>query len=151
MEEKQEAPVQEPNKEQLYLDQLQRLQAEFINFRNRIEKEKATIIDQTKDILLCKFLEVKDNFERIPKQDQGVVLIYKQLNKIFEEEQVQELTINLGNPESFETIATNDQSSDIEITQKGYTRNGKIMRPVQIILGTKESHEKTEDKTSHTI
>ena len=133
-----EEPTQEPE-QMVPLDQLQRLQADFMNFRARTEKEKASIIDTTKDKLLLKFLEVKDNFERIPKQDQGVELIYKQIEKIFQEENVQEMVYM--NPElldHYETIATNEQSADIEVTRKGYTRNGKVLRPAQIILGTKK-------------
>ena len=134
--------MEEPSKEteqMVPLDQLQRLQADFINFRARTEKEKATIIDTTKDKLLIKFLEVKDNFERIPKQDQAVELIYKQIEKIFQEENVQEMVyINPELLDHYETIATNEQSADIEVTRKGYTRNGKVLRPAQIILGTKK-------------
>ena len=134
--------MKEPSKEpeqMVPLDQLQRLQADFMNFRTRTEKEKATVIDTTKDKLLIKFLEVKDNFERIPKQDQGVELIYKQIEKISQEENVQEMVyINPELLDHYETIATNDQSADIEVTRKGYTRNGKVLRPAQIILGTKK-------------
>ena len=133
-----EEPTKEPE-QMVPLDQLQRLQADFMNFRTRTEKEKASIIDTTKDKLLIKFLEVKDNFERIPKQDQGVELIYKQIEKIFQEENVQEMVyINPELLEHYETIATNEQSADIEVTRKGYTRNGKVLRPAQIILGTKK-------------
>ena len=133
-----EEPTKEPE-QMVPLDQLQRLQADFMNFRARTEKEKATIIDSTKDTILRKFLEVKDNFERIPKQDQGVELIYKQIEKIFQEENVQEMVyINPELLDHYETIATNEQSADIEVTRKGYTRNGKVLRPAQIILGTKK-------------
>ena len=63
-----EETKEEVSKEQEYLDQLQRLAADFANYRNRVDKEKQLTIDSTKDKLLLQFLEVKDNFERIPKQ-----------------------------------------------------------------------------------
>lgn len=133
------------NKEQEYLDQLQRLQADFINFRNRVDKEKQLTIDTTKDKLLLQFLEVKDNFERIPKADKGIELIYHQLNKIFQQEGVQEITENIYTPELHEAIAIAEGEEDaiIQVTRKGYKRNGKVLRPAQIILGRKNETKTT--------
>jgi len=130
------------------IDQLQRLQADFINYRNRTEKEKQLTIDATKDKLLLSFLEVKDNFERIPKADKGIELIYNQLCKIFQTENVEEITETTYNPELHEAIATavGEQDAIIQVTRKGYKRNGKVIRPTQIILGRKEQthNEQTE-------
>ena len=136
----QEAPLEQKSKEQEYLDQLQRLQADFINYRSRVEKEKLSISETSKDMLLRKFLEVKDNFERIPKADKGIELIYNQLNKIFEQEGVQEIQDLIFNPELHEAIATVEGEEDaiIEVTRKGYRRNGKVLRPAQVILGRKK-------------
>lgn len=144
-----EEPVK--TEENPLVEQLQRLQADFINYRNRVEKEKVSLIDTSKDIILKKFLEVKDNFERIPKADKGVELIYKQIEKIFLEEHVEELCLDLNAPEGYEVIATNDQTADVIVTRKGYTRKGKVLRPAQIILGTKEKNNehlntKTQDQ-----
>lgn len=134
---------QEKTKEEEYLEQLQRLQADFINYRSRVEKEKLSIIDSSKDSILRKFLEVKDNFERIPKADKGIELIYNQLNNIFKQEGVQEIQETTYNPELHEAIATVEGEEDaiIEVSRKGYTRNGKVLRLAQIILGknTKEN------------
>ncbi|MBI5797893.1 nucleotide exchange factor GrpE [Candidatus Woesearchaeota archaeon] len=136
---------QEKTKEEEYLEQLQRLQADFINYRSRVEKEKLSVIDSSKDSILRKFLEVKDNFERIPKADKGIELIYNQLNKIFEQEGVQEIIDMQYNPELHEAIAIVEGEEDaiIEVSRKGYRRNGKVLRPAQIILGknTKEKHK----------
>ncbi len=140
MEETQETVV---TKEQEYLEQLQRLQADFINYRARVEKERIITIDLTKNKLLLQFLEVKDNFERIPKADKGIELIYNQLNKIFEQEGVQEITETMYNPELHEAIAIaeGEQDAIIQVTRKGYKRNGKVLRPVQIILGRKNEKQ----------
>jgi len=138
--------TQEKTKEQEYLEQLQRLQADFINYRNRMEKELQSIKEASKDKLLKEFLEVKDNFERIPHKDQGIEMIYKQMETIFQKENVEEITETKYNPELHEAIATaaGEEDAIIQITRKGYTRNGKILRPTQIILG---KHEK--NKTDH--
>ena len=137
MEQPSETPI---NKEQEYLEQLQRLQADFINYRSRVDKDKLQIIDSTKDKLLLSFLEVKDNFERIPKADKGIELIYNQLCKIFQQEGVQEITETTYNPELHEAIATaeGEEYTIIQVTRKGYKRNGRILRPAQVILGKNE-------------
>lgn len=141
MEEPTPEPIQmeQKSKEAEYLDQLQRLQADFINYRSRVEKEKLLTVDITKDNLLKKFLEVKDNFERIPKADKGVEMIYKQMQSIFDQEGVQEIIDMNYNPEMHEAIATAEgkENTIIEVTRKGYRRNGKVLRPVQVILGKK--------------
>ncbi|MSR85874.1 nucleotide exchange factor GrpE [Candidatus Woesearchaeota archaeon] len=143
MEESTEPKEEQKSKEQEYLDQLQRLQADFINYRSRVDKEKLNTIDLTKDNLLRKFLEVKDNFERIPEMDKGVEMIYNQLSKVFEQEGVQEIIDMNYNPEMHEAIATAEgpENTIIEVTRKGYRRNGKVLRPSQVILGKK--NEKT--------
>lgn len=127
------------SKEQEYLEQLQRLQADFINYRNRTERDILLSKEASKDKLLLQFLEVKDNFERIPKADLGIELIYNQMNKIFQQEGVQEITETTYSPELHEAIATAEGEEDaiIQITRKGYRRNGKVLRPAQIILGRK--------------
>ena len=138
--------TQERSKEQEYLEQLQRLQADFINYRNRVEKEKVQIIDSTKDKLLLQFLEVKDNFERMPKVDKGIEMIYNQLNKIFQQENIQEILEATYDPQLHEAIATGEGEEDtiIQVTRKGYKRNGRVLRPAQIILGKKAHEQKTQ-------
>ena len=44
------------------------------------------------------------------------------------------------NPQLHEAIATaeGEENTIIEVTRKGYQRNGKVVRPTQVILGKKE-------------
>ena len=149
MEEVQNIQPQEKPQEQDYFEQLQRLQAEFINYRTRMEKERFLIADYIKDQLLARFLEVRDNFERAPKGDKGMELIYKQCLKIFDEEGVQEITETAYDPELHEPIATREDVEEdtiVEVTRKGYRRNGRVLRPTQVILGTKK---KTLEETKN--
>ena len=130
-----------------YLEQLQRLQAEFINYRNRIEKEKEIIKENTKNTILEKFLDVKENFERAPKLDEGTKLIFKQLQKIFAEENVEEVETKVFNPNLHEAIATVDTVKKdviVEVLQKGYTRKDQILRPAKVVVGIKQEEKKNE-------
>lgn len=133
---------EEKSKEQEYLDQLQRLQAEFINYRNRVEKEKENVTDTAKEQILVKFLELKDNFERAPKLDEGMELIYKQFLTIFEEEGVQDIdTHDVFNPALHLAVGTNNdvkKNHIASVLQKGYVRKNNVLRPSIVIVGSKE-------------
>ena len=136
----------EPKKD--YLEQLQRLQAEFINYRNRVEKEKSQIKELTKELIFLKFLDVKDNFDRAPKLDEGMELIYKQLLKIFKEEEIKEIENTSFNPNFHEAIASDpntDKDKILEVIQKGYILGEKVIRPSKVIVGIKDKGEKKNE------
>jgi molecular chaperone GrpE len=68
------------------LSRLQRLQADFVNYRKRSQREKAEMTDRGKVKLCSSLLPVIDNFERALKAEdrqddfyQGVEMIYNQL------------------------------------------------------------------------
>lgn len=68
------------------LERLQRLMAEFDNYRKRTEKEKSTVYDMAVSSIVTDLLGTVDNFERALKQEcsdkeffDGVSMIYKQL------------------------------------------------------------------------
>ncbi len=146
-EEKQEQETQTPaegqSPEKEYLEQLQRLQAEFINYRARADREKQQLFTVAKQQVLLKFLEVRDNFERADKLDKGMEMIYKQFLKIFDEENIKECTdAQRFDPTLHEAIATDDniENNQIKVVQKGYTHDNKIIRPAKVIVGTKEAN-----------
>jgi len=128
--------------EQSLLEQLQRLQAEFINYRTRVEKEKVQIKEQTKEITILRFLDIKDNFDRAPKLDEGMELIYKQFQKIFKDESVQEIENLVFDPQFHEAIATDPNTKKnkiVEVIQKGYKRNEILMRPSKVVVGSNDN------------
>lgn len=143
-----EAPVKEVSKEEQYVEALQRLQAEFINYRKRVEKEQIMAKELGKNVVLLKFLEIKDNFERAPKLDEGMELVYKQFLKVFEDEGVEEIHgTSMFDPEIHEaigTVDTHDRDTVVAVTRKGYKRYDQILRPVQVVVGCKEQTEETK-------
>lgn len=67
-------------------ERLQRLMAEFDNYRKRTEKEKQNIYDLAVSTTVTELLSTVDNFERALKQEntdksfyEGVSMIYRQL------------------------------------------------------------------------
>ena len=83
-----EEKIENNEKEKEYLGQLQRLQAEFENFRKRTEKEKLETLRNANENLVVKLLSVLDNFELALKHinDKGVSMIYSELCTILEKE-----------------------------------------------------------------
>lgn len=127
-------------KEELYINQLKELQADFINYKNRVQREKEELKQRTKEEMLRKFLEVKDNFERIPEMNEGIKLIYNQLNKIFEDENVKEIECEMFDPETQEAIAADKEleKGKVQVVEKGYKINDQIIRTAKVIVGTME-------------
>jgi molecular chaperone GrpE len=127
-------------KEELYLNQLKELQADFINFKNRVQREKEEIRNQTKEEILKKFLEVKDNFERIPEMNEGIKIIYCQLTKVFTDENIQEMNCEYFDPLTQEAIATNKEleKDKVQVVEKGYIMNDQVLRTAKVIVGTME-------------
>ncbi len=128
------------SKEELYINQLKELQADFINYKNKVQREKEDIKNITKEEILRKFLEVKDNFERMPEMNEGIKIIYGQLSKIFEDENVKEIECETFNPETQEAIATNSelQKDKVQVVGKGYKINDQVLRTAKVIVGTME-------------
>ncbi len=139
--------LEEVKEEELdYLKQLQRLQAEFINYRNRVEKEKQDSINFGKEEIILKFLDVLDNFERALEhnKDKGIEMIHNQVQTILKHENVEQVETKVFNPQIHECIckecSTEKKDTILEVFQKGYTFNNKTIRPAKVkISGGKEN------------
>ncbi|MFH1638570.1 MAG: nucleotide exchange factor GrpE [Candidatus Woesearchaeota archaeon] len=136
--------------EQDYLEQLQRLQAEFENYRRRVDKEKQEIAKYAKEELVVKLLEVMDNFERATEAMEktesledfktGVRMIFTQLHKVLEEEGLKAISSvdEPFNPHEHEAIGKEDSDKDENIVikelQRGYMLKDKVIRPSRVIV-----------------
>jgi len=141
-----ETNTKSENKESEYLEQMQRIQAEFENFRKKTEKDRAEIVANANFNLISNLLPVLDNFELSLKynKDKGVELVYKDLLKILER---QGLTVvnTKGDFDAniHEVVMQIDGEKDkaiVEEIQKGYLLNGRLLRAskVKIIKGNKK-------------
>ncbi len=125
-----------------YLDRLQRLMAEFDNFRKRSQKEKSDAYDYAVANTLTELLPVIDNFERALKvetQDKafydGVTMIYKQFLGILENMNVtaieakdQVFDPNLHNAILHIEDENYGENVVVEELQKGYLYKEKVIR-----------------------
>ncbi len=126
------------------VEQLKRLQAEFDNYRKRVEKQK----DELKDFILkdfiIKLLPILDSFEVALKHDKnneefrkGVELIYAQLHSYLKSLGLREIKAKgKFNPELHEVLlaekSDKPENQIIEELQKGYTLNGKVIRTAKV-------------------
>ncbi|MBU7014331.1 MAG: nucleotide exchange factor GrpE [Theionarchaea archaeon] len=132
-----------------YLSTLQRLQAEFENYKKRVERERIEYTEQANTALLEKLLPVLDNFERalnaessdIHSLRKGLEMIFSQFRKILEGEGLSSIDA-LG--EEFDPyyheavlVACGDYEDDtvIEVLEKGYMFKHRCLRPSKVKVG----------------
>lgn len=132
-----------------YYTHLQRLQAEFDNFRKRTQKEKEDISKYAAERLVSAILPVLDNFERAinsveTSQDlagyaQGVEMIFRQLHNILSKEGLaaieavgQEFDPNIH--EAILSVESEEypENTVIEEVQKGYYLKDRVLRPSMV-------------------
>ena len=127
------------DKAEEYKDLLQRLQAEFDNYRKRnAESVKIARCDGINEMIL-ELLPIMDSFERgIASLDEsakgGMELICKQLSNLFTKYEVEEIP-SVGeqfDPNVHHAIAQCDDAENagkiVEVYQKGYKRKNKVLR-----------------------
>ena len=136
----------EENPELLQLkDKYLRTFAEYENFRKRSEKEKAQMFELGAKSIIEALLPVVDNFERALSHVQeeekdspfvkGIEGIYKQIQKMFADCNIQEIEA-LGkkfDPALHNAVMTEEEGDAEEDTitqdlQKGYTYRGNVVR-----------------------
>jgi molecular chaperone GrpE len=132
-----------------YLSTLQRLQAEFENYKKRAERERTEIVEQANAALVEKLLPVLDNFERALSTEssdfhslkKGVDMIFSQFRKALEGEGLSSIDA-LGeefDPYYHEAVLTacGDYEDDtvIEVLEKGYLFRNRCLRPSRVKVG----------------
>ncbi len=122
---------------------LLRLQADFLNYKSRAEREKDRIYVTAVEDTICEFLPILDNLVRaIDSTDEtgsfrdGVHMIYTQLKQTLEKKGLKEIEA-LG--KAFDPYLHHGVSSDevegvesnivIDVFQKGYKLKDKVIRP----------------------
>lgn len=130
-------------------DSLLRLQADFSNYKRRVEKEKADIHKYAAESIITKLLPVLDNFDRAFKEVQeedkedaftkGIELIRQDLDKILVQEGLeviesdnQKFDANLHHAVFMEENDEVESEHIIETFQKGYKLKDKVIRPAMV-------------------
>jgi molecular chaperone GrpE len=142
---------EEESKEAYYIDRLQRLQAEFENYRKRTEREKANIASRARMDILSDFVNLCDilkgatqkhgenESEEVAAYRKGVELILKQFTDFLSKEGVTPIETEGAefDPAFHEAVMTQEgeeeQSGKIASElQTGYLYKDQILRPARV-------------------
>ena len=127
-----------------------RLMAEFQNYKKRVAKEKSDIHSYANEKIVTELLEVLDNFERALAADnstdvegyaQGMKLIFDQLLGVLTKSGLvevkalgEEFDPNMHNAVMTADSEEYDSNKVCSVLQKGYTLNGKVIRPSMVTV-----------------
>jgi molecular chaperone GrpE len=132
-----------------YLDSLQRLKAEFDNYRKRTEREQSERAANSAAGLVKELLPVLDDLERAleaateheeAKLEEGVRLVHRALLGILHREGVAEIeTEGAFDPHVHEALLAQpadgaEPGSVVQVLQKGYRLGDRVLRPARVVV-----------------
>ncbi len=145
---------EESEKSKDLLDQLQRLQAEFDNYRKRMDNRFSEVTKFASEDIILKILDVFDNISRALEMDfakdpkaakAGVEAIQKQLDTMLTKEGVRPIesvgkTFDPYYQHAVQRIADLEKPDGIilEEYQKGYMLKEKVLRPAVVCVNRHE-------------
>jgi len=143
-------------------EMLGRLQADFENFKKRVERERLANQRQAAAGLVSRILPVLDNFERaisseVPSEEgrafqEGVALIFRQLLEELRREGLTSVD-SLGqpfDPHLHEAVATDcvpglPDNTVVEEMRRGYLLHGRLLRPAQVKVSLDEAELRAQE------
>ena len=135
------------DRDQLF-DRLQRLAAEFDNFRKRNAREQASLVERANERLVKELLPVLDDLGRAleaaeehegAKLEEGVRLVHRALADLLSKEGLAEIeTDGKFDPHVHEALLSQpsdaEEDSVIEVVQKGYRLGDRVLRPARVVV-----------------
>ncbi|HYU87500.1 MAG TPA: nucleotide exchange factor GrpE [Candidatus Bathyarchaeia archaeon] len=160
-----EALEQEKGKSEDLLRRLQYLQADFENYRKRVEKEIGDVKRFSNERLLSDLLTVKDELDlalakaRETKQNpvllEGVGMIQKRVQNIMSKEGVERIPSagSMFNPDYHEAalrvVSDEEEGTVLEEVRTGYLLKGRVLRPSIVkVAGKQPMGESAQAETS---
>ncbi|MBU89986.1 nucleotide exchange factor GrpE [Candidatus Woesearchaeota archaeon] len=133
-------------------DTLQRTQAEFENYKKRVDKEKAEFVKYAKAEIIHKILPTLDTFEISLKSTKdnekfvkGIEMAYAQLFSLLESEGLKPIE-SVGkkfDPYLHEVMLKEKSDKEdgivLEELQKGYMLNDKVLRHSKVKISEKDN------------
>ena len=156
------APESEPDSDALrderdkLKDALQRAQADLVNYRNRMETERADLLKYGNQRLLGRLLPIFDELTLALDQPndgqssdswlEGFRLINRKLHALLEQEGVEQIDA-LGkqfDPAEHEAIAQQptaekEDGSVLMVVRNGYKLHNRLLRPAQVIVAVNDA------------
>jgi molecular chaperone GrpE len=131
-----------------YLDTLQRLKAEFDNYRKRVARDQQELAARAHERLVGRLVPVLDDLERAleaateheaAKLEDGVRLVHRALADTLGSEGLAEIpTEGKFDPHTQEALLSQPSEAEegtvIQVLQKGYTLGDRVLRPARVII-----------------
>ena len=130
------------------VDTVQRVKAEFDNFRKRSARDYDALVTRAGERLVKELLPVLDDLARAleaaehheeAKLEEGVRLVHRQLVDLLAKEGLEEIpTEGAFDPHVHEALLSQpsdaESGSVIEVLQKGYRLGDRVLRPARVIV-----------------
>jgi len=159
------ALAEERKRSEGYLNRLKYLQADFDNYRKRMDRQLEEVKKNSNQHLVCELLGILDELEMAVKTSseagpvdvliQGVEMTLKKLRRILEAEGVSPIMC-VGkhfDPSAHAAVSTVEkegveEGTVLEEVRRGYTMNEKVIRPSIVKVAVKPSIVKVAVKNS---
>ena len=143
-----------------FKDMLQRVQADSINFKRRMEEEREGLFNRFSAELVLKLLPVLDDYERaiqnapdlesIRPWAAGVEMVYRNFTGVLESlglARVEALGMTFD-PLEHEALLHQvsnelEEGIVISVVREGYKLNGRVLRPAQVVVSKRPDGEST--------
>ena len=147
-----EAPVDEldlvTRERDEYLDALQRLKAEFDNYRKRVARDQQELAARAHERLVKELVPILDDLERAleavtqheeAQLEEGVRLVHRSLGDLLAREGLKEVdTSGKFDPHTQEALlsqlSNEEEGSVIQVLQKGYSLGDRVLRPARVVI-----------------
>jgi molecular chaperone GrpE len=135
-----------------YLNDLQRVAAEFENYRKRVARDQQSLAVRAHERLVKELLPVLDDLERAlhaaaehqeAQLEEGVELVHRELQEALAKEGLSEIETN-GHFDPHVHEALLSQPSDqeegaiLDVLQKGYRLGDRVLRPARVVVSQGE-------------
>jgi molecular chaperone GrpE len=135
-----------------YLNDLQRVAAEFENYRKRVARDQQSLAARAHERLVKELLPVLDDLERAlhaaaehqeAQLEEGVELVHRELQEALAKEGLSEIETN-GHFDPHVHEALLSQPSDqeegaiLDVLQKGYRLGDRVLRPARVVVSQGE-------------
>ena len=129
-------------------DRLQRLAAEFDNFRKRAAREQGDLLARANERLVKELLPILDDLGRAldaaeehqeAQLEEGVRLVHRSLASLLEREGLAEIqTDGKFDPHVHEALLAQpselEEGAILEVIQKGYRLGERVLRPARVVV-----------------
>ena len=131
-----------------YLDALQRLKAEFDNYRKRVARDQQELAARAHERLVKELVPILDDLERAleavtqheeAQLEEGVRLVHRSLGDLLAREGLTEVeTTGKFDPHTQEALlsqpSSEEEGSVIQVLQKGYSLGDRVVRPARVVI-----------------